>query len=241
MQRRRQALSSLASMEDERVVSFMEKATSSRSARVRRLEAIMAMGASDQARFAPRLTALLKSRDATTRSHAAIALEKHGDTDTGPAIAAALAVEKKAEVRVNLVRALMVCGDEEAIDRAVHILLKRRTRLDRIAAMWVTAGIPATDALTKEVGKLLKSSSPRVRAAAYFAVGSQKLSSFGKHLKRRAALEKSTARVCVQWALGELEIKDFEGDEDPEEILIAMLPDNHVRAGELEARRRSRR
>lgn len=241
LRRRREALSNLAVMEDERVVSFMDEATSSRSARLRRLEAIMAMGESRQERFLPVLVSLLKAKDATTRAHAAVALEKHANIDTGSAIFERIKRENRPDVRANLVRALVACGNEEDIAAAVQVLLERKTRIDRIAALWAAAQVPTSDVLKKHIGSLLKSSSPQIRAAAYFAVGGQQVKAFGKQVSRRAGSERNLAGICARWALGELEIAEYDGDEDPEELLLALLPDNHLRHGELEARRRSRK
>lgn len=241
MERRREALGSLVTMEDARVVAFMNKATSSRSTGVRRLEAIMTMGESGQERFVPILIERLRSRDATTRSHAAVALEKIGDGDAGTPLFQALKKEKKADVRSNLLRALLVCADDDVLREAVKIVLKRASKSDLICGLWTASHVRPDAALLKTIGKLLKSSSPQVRAAAYFAVGGQKLNDFEDTLARRFRSEKNLVRICCGWALTELRDETYEGDALPEELIRALLPDNHLREGHLEARRRRQR
>ncbi len=241
MERRREALGSLITMEDARVVAFMDKATSSRSTRVRRLEAIMAMGESGQDRFVEILIERLRSRDATTRSHAAVALEKIGDSRAGTSLFQALKKEKKADGRSNLLRALLVCCDDDVLREATKIVLKRASKSDLICGLWAAAQVRPDTALLKTIGKLIKSSSPQVRAAAYLAVGGQKLNDFEDRLVRRFRSEKNLVRICCGWALSELRDETYEGEANPEEFIRALLPDNHLREGHLEARRRRQR
>ena len=237
MERRREALDSLVTMGDKRVVAFMRAATSSRSSRLRRLEAIMAMGESGHERFVASLIDLLGSRDATTRSHAAVALEKIGDAAAATPLFQALKRETKAEVRSNLLRAMLVCSDDEVLREATKLVLKRGARLDRLSGLWAASQVSPDSALLKMVGKLLKSSSPQVRAAAYLAVGRQKLNDYERGLSKRVHLEKNLAGICCRWALTRLRDEVFAGDELPEDLIRALLPDNHLRAGDLEARR----
>jgi len=241
MGRRREALRGLMGIEDPRVVAFLNKTASGRSSRVRRLEAIMTMGEARQERFLPVLVALLRSKDGATRAHAAVALEKLADPDSSAPLLGALESEKRPEVRANLLRALMVCGEQPAILRGMKVLLKRGGKLDRLCAMWAASQVVPDETVKRAIGRFMKSSSGQLRAAAYLAAGAQGLDEWEGHISKRARSDRNLARTCGRWAL-----EQFRGDgsvaaDDPEELIRRLLPDEHLRRGELEKSRGSRR
>ncbi|MAF66395.1 MAG: hypothetical protein CMJ84_12150 [Planctomycetes bacterium] len=237
LSKRRSALSSLVSMDDERVVSFLEKQTTRRAPRLHRLEAIMAMGESRQNRFLGVLHTLLESPDATTRSHAAVALEKIGDGESGPVLLAALRKERKGSVRANLLRGLGACGEDALIQDGIRLVFGKASRLDRLCGLFVLANVPLDGELKKTVKKLAGASNQQVRAAAYFVIGTHELADLQAGLERRRRSERNLTGTCLLWALAQIGMDVDPGDAEPEELIAALLPDQHLRDGELEQRR----
>ncbi len=241
MERRREALRGLVGIEDPRVVGFLQKTASGRASRVKRLEAIMTMGEARQERFLPVLVDLLRSRDGATRAHAAVALEKLADPDAAEPLLAALKSEKRPDVRANLLRSLMVCGEQPAILTGIQVLLKRGGKLDRLCAMWATSQVTPDETVKRAIGRFMKSSSGQLRAAAYLAAGAQGMDEWESYISKRARTDRSLARTCGRWALDQFRGEGPVSADDPEELIRNLLPDEHLRRGLLEKPRGSRR
>ena len=233
---RRTALTSLAALDDPRIAAFLVKRTQRKVPSDQRTEAIFTMGVRANAKVLERLHELLRAKDLKTRIHSAVAIGKVGMADSISHIEKGLKKEKQDRVRSHLLRALIAtCDDVSILEKALTAVLKRRAELDLVVALYLVKDLDATPAFRKAVKRLLTSNNDNVRTAAFVATGSLQLKEYEKTLKRRSGGEKGMPKIACDWALSQLGDAEFEAEEDPEDYVYELLPDNNLYEGDLEA------
>jgi hypothetical protein len=202
------ALSALASSDDPRVAEFLAKQTAEGVDDVKRIEAVAAIADFGRSNggLLPVLHKLLASPSVRFRSHVAVALEKIGAPDSGPALAAALRKETKDRAKAALLRALAVCdGVTPAHKKAIVAAAKAGGQIERTAALRAMADLDLGTEGEAVVMAALKDGSGPVRATAYFAAAKQNVKGALQIVEKQAAGEKaSEIRQVAEAALAGL-------------------------------------
>ncbi len=170
--KRQAALDELLALDDPRIDEFLVRQTAETVDEQKRLEAIDAMGgARSNGTIAAVLHKLLESKSSQVRAHAAVAVERLGQAESGPALAAALKRESKERVRSDLIRALAVCDPiTPAYRKAVISAIGQGSQSERIAAIRAVIPFRGDDGVNKALLAAAKDSAAQVRAAAYSAL-----------------------------------------------------------------------
>lgn len=232
MAKRTGALAVLATTDDPRIVDFFVKQTAENVDELKRLEAIAAMGGRGSGNGAvfPVLQKLLTSGSQRIKIAAAIALEKLGMPESGPALAAALKKETKDRVKAALVRALAVCdGITPEHRKLITAMAKAGGQTERTAALRAVAEL-MPDADTKAVLlAALKDQSNPVRAVAYYTVGIRTFDEALPIVEKQAPSEKSTdLKTLGAGALSALKGEGFDSTEGAK-LLKTYLSDEDQR------------
>ncbi len=190
------------------VAEFLAKQTAEGVDDVKRIEAVAAIADFGRSNggLLPVLHKLLASPSVRFRSHVAVALEKIGAPDSGPALAAALRKETKDRAKAALLRALAVCdGVTPAHKKAIVAAAKAGGQIERTAALRAMADLDLGTEGEAVVMAALKDGSGPVRATAYFAAAKQNVKGALQIVEKQAAGEKaSEIRQVAEAALAGL-------------------------------------
>jgi HEAT repeat protein len=192
---RADALQTLATFDDPRVVEFLARQTGEDVDEAKRLEAVHAIADRGSANglLLPTLHKLVASRSARMRSNAVVALRKIGAPDSAPVLAAALRKESKDRVRACIFRALAVCDSVTPEYRKLLIAgAKSGGQTERTSALRALADVPSDPEVDKVLVTAVKESSNALRAAAYYSLGVRDVKSAADVVARQAAVEKAT-------------------------------------------------
>jgi HEAT repeat protein len=232
---RRNALKTLATVDDPRITDFLVKQTLPGVGKLKKKEAIFYMRVRGNAKVLPRLHQLLKAKDNLTRIFTAVALEGIGMEESMKHLLIAYKREQKDRVRSHLLRALAgCCTDPKRLEKIVIKGIKARPMVDRVTALHIASSLDQTKKLTKALLKALNERNSQVRSAAYIAVGTMPVMEAKKPIVRKIRGERGTALASARWALEQMGGAPFDGDEDPAETVRELLPDYFLYDGSLE-------
>ena len=235
--RRRGALSTLAMLDDPRVIEFLVRQTGPRADKRKRDEAIFYMGQRGNAKALPRLHELLKAKESKIRLYTAISLAQIGMRETTGPLKAALRKENKDRVRSHLLRAFATCAADDAalVEKTLIATLKKGSQIDKITALHLLSALEKTAAIEKAVLAAARVTNTRVRSSAYYVLGSLEIEKGKKYLKSKLSSERGQAKEFCLAALRAFGVEVKGGDEffDGSSVIYGWLPDNKLHEGEF--------
>ncbi|MEE9393265.1 MAG: HEAT repeat domain-containing protein [Planctomycetota bacterium] len=224
---RRAAMAKLAGKDHPMVIEFLIKQTGKTVKTQRRLEAIRAMAQKGQIKFLDCLHKLLpKESSFQIRSNVANAIGTIGLVESAEVLAKAVKKERKDNVRSLLMRAWAKCagGESDAYAKSLNKMLKSRSNVDRLTALYLIGLMAKEVPLEAEVIKAARDKSSRIRGAAYFAIGSKKWTKAKKRLEKRFNSEAGEVKKACAWALGELGDPAYGTFDSPSSVIAGWLP-----------------
>lgn len=190
---RKEAVDTLSSSDDPRVIEFFIKQTAESVDEPKRLEVIEAMGNAKNGKVLAVLEKLLKAKSNQVRIAVAKSLEKLAMPDCAPALLAAIKREDKTMVRGRLVRALVACDSLTPEHRRFIVsMIKSNSQVDKMFALRVSAQLRIDDELRTAVLRAKDDSNGSVRGVAYWVIGEMKIAEARESITKSVGREKST-------------------------------------------------